>query len=119
MSTPDFMQDPEVSKPGHEVSFNLPPRMVYEGKNFKAEIVSRGDDLIYQFFRVRHTDFRRLLAEIIEEHFGNTTSFSAATVPELKSLGVLAKGVTNNPFFNLDHYTSGFLGLVDDCLSEV
>jgi hypothetical protein len=92
--------------------------MIYEGQNFKAEIVSRGDDLIYQFFRVRHKDFRGLLAEIIEAHFGNTNSFSAATVPELKSLGVHARGVTNNPFFNLDHFTSAFLGLVDDCLGE-
>lgn len=119
MSTPEFMQDPDRSKPGHEVSFNVPPRMIYEGKNFRAEIISKGDDLIYQFFKVKHGDFRGFLAEIIEAHFGNTASFSAATVPELKSLGVRAKGVTNNPFFNLNHYTSGFLGLVDDCLGEV
>jgi hypothetical protein len=119
MSTPDFMEDPDCSKPGHEVAFNVPPRMMYQGRNFKADIVSSGDDLIYQFFRVKHSDFRKLLAEIIESHFGNTNSFSAATVPELKSLGVRAKGVTSNPFFNLEHYTSGFLDLVDNCLSEV
>lgn len=119
MSTLEFMEDPDRSKPGHEVAFNVPPRMVYEGRNFRVEIVSRGDDLIYQFFGVRHPDFRNFLAEIIESHFGNTNSFSAASVPELKSLGVRAKAVTNNPFFNLMHYTSGFLGFVDDCLSEV
>ena len=119
MSTPDFMQDPDRSKPGHEVAFNIPPRMEYEGENFRAEIVHKGDDLIYQFFRVRHPDFRSLLAEVIESHFGSTNAFTAASVPELKSLGVRAKGVTDNTFFNLDHFTSSFLGLVDSCLGEL
>jgi hypothetical protein len=113
------MEDPDRSKPGHEVPFSVPPRMAYEGVNFKAEIVTKGDDLIYQFFRVRHPDFRNLLAEVIEAHFGNTDAFSAASVPELKSLGVRAKGVLKNPFFSLSHYTASFLGFVDNCLSEV
>ena len=119
METPDFMQDPDRSKSGHEVAFNLPPRAMYEGRNFRAEIVSKGDDLIYQFFRVKHSDFRNFLAEIIESHFGNTDSFSAASVPELKSLGVRAKRVADSPFFSYRHYTSDFLGLVDSCLEEV
>lgn len=112
------MKDPKRSQPGHEVPVSVPPRMEYLGENFKAEIVRKGDDLIYQFFRVRHSDFRGFLAEIIESHFGTTNSFSAASVPELKSLGVRAKGVLDSPFFNLAHYTSSFLDLVDSCLSE-
>ena len=119
MSTPKFMQDPEVSSSGHEVGFVPHPRAEYRGENFKAEIVSKGDDLIYQFFGVKHDDFRNLLSEIIESHFGSTDKFSAAYVPELKSLGVRAKGVAGSSFFNYDHYTSGFLGLVDRVLSEV
>lgn len=119
MSTPKFMEDPDCSKPGHEVAFNVPPRMEYRGQYFRAEIVHKDTDLIYQFFQVRHPDFRSLLAEIIESHFGNTNAFSAATVPELKSLGVRARGVTDHTFFSLDHYTSDFLGLVDSCLGEL
>jgi len=118
MSTPEFMQDPERSKPGHEVSFNLPPRMTYKGSNCKVEIVRKGDDIIYQFFKVKHPDFRSLLAEIIESHFGSTNTFAAASVPELKSLGVIAKGVLASPLFNFSHYTSEFLSLVDSCLEE-
>ena len=119
MSNPEFMQDPERSKPGHEVAFNVPPRARYEGRNFRAEIVTKGDDLIYQFFKVRHPDFRSFLAEIIESHFGTTRAFSAASVPELASLGVRAKKVVDSPMFNYRHYTENFLDLVDQCLSEV
>lgn len=117
--TPDFMKNPAKSEAGHEVQFSIPPRATYYGKNFKAEIVLRGDDLIYQFFKVKHQDFSTLLAEVIEEHFGRTDSFSAAYVPELESLGVRAKGVCDAPFFDYRHYTEKFLGLVDRCLQEV
>ena len=80
MATPKFMKDLERSKPGHEVAFNVPPRMEYQGEYFRAEIVHKAPDLIYQFFQVRHPDFRSLLAEVVESHFGNTQAFSAATV---------------------------------------
>jgi hypothetical protein len=118
MSAPDFMQDPDRSKPGHEVKFSVPPRAEYRGKCFRATIVRKNDDLIYQFFNVRHPDFRSFLAEIIEAHFGKTEAFSAAIVPELESLGVRAKEVCDQPFFNYGHYTEKFLGLVDNCLQE-
>jgi hypothetical protein len=118
MTAPAFMADPRRSESGHEVRFSVPERAFYEGKKFRAEIVSRGDDLIYQFFNVRHPDFRTLLAEIIEAHFGKTDGFSAAFVPELESLGVRAKGVCDNPFFDYSFYTEKFLDLVDRCLQE-
>ena len=120
MSTaPAFMEDPDKSESGHEVGVVPHPRAEYRGKNFRAEIVSKGDDLIYQFFRVKKPDFRGLLAEVIESHFGGTTQFSAAYVPEVESLGVLAKGVAGSPFFSYDHYTVHFLDLVDTCLGEL
>ena len=118
MNSPDFMQDPDRSKPGHEVKISVPPRAEYRGKYFRATIVRKNDDFIYQFFNVRHPDFRNFLAEIIEAHFGKTESFSAAVVPELESLGVRAKNVCDSPFFNYPHYTERFLGLVDKCLQE-
>lgn len=116
--TPDFMKDPARSEPGHELKVTVPPRAEYRGKRFRAVIVSKGDDLIYQFFNVRHADFQALLAEIIEAHFGKTDDFSAAYVPEFESLAVRAKGVCDTPFFNYLHYTEKFLGLVDRCLQE-
>jgi len=119
MSTPAFMEDPDKSVQGHEVNIVPHPRAEYRGNNFRVEIVAKGDDLIYQFFDVKKPDFRDFLAEIIESHFGGTTQFSAAYVPEVESLGVLAKGVVGSPFFNYDHYTVGFLNLVDVCLGEL
>jgi hypothetical protein len=115
---PTFMEDPERSKPGHEVKVSLPPRAEYRGKKFKAVIVVKNDDLIYQFFNVRHKDFQTLLAEIIEAHFGKTDDFSASYVPEFESLAVRAKKVCESPFFNYSHYTEKFLDLVDRCLDQ-
>jgi hypothetical protein len=116
---PEFMRDPTRRDARYDVGFSIPPRAEYRAKNFRAEIVRRGDDLIYQFFNVRHPDFQGLLAEIIEAHFGKTDAFSAAFVPELNSLGVRAKGVCDDMFFNYAHYTEKFLELVDNCLQEV
>lgn len=118
-TNPDFMRDPGCSKSGHEVVFNTPHRAIYEGRNFRAEIVTKGDDLIYQFFKIKHPDFRSFLAEIVESHFGSTNAFSAAGVPELESIGVLARKVIDAPFFNYLHYTEDFLDLVDTCIGEV
>ena len=115
---PAFMHDPARSEAGHEVKFSVPPRAEYYGKKFRAVIVLKNDDLIYQFFNVKHADFRNLLAEIIEAHFGKTDDFSASYVPELESLGVRAKKVCDSPFFDYAHYTEKFLGLVDSCLQE-
>jgi hypothetical protein len=113
-----FMHDPARSEAGHEVKIATPPRAEFRGDNFRAQIVSKDSDLIYQFFGVLHADFRNFLAEIIESHFGSTDAFSAEYIPEVQSLGVRAKGVTELPFFNYDHYTVDFLGLVDRCLQE-
>jgi hypothetical protein len=118
MHTPDFMKDPDRSAPGHEVKLDTPPRAEYRGTHFRAEIVAKNGDLIYQFFDVKNADFRSFLAEIVESHFGSTEAFSADYIPEVQSHGLRAKGVTDSPFFSYDHYTSDFLGLVDRCLQE-
>jgi hypothetical protein len=116
--TPAFMDDPRRVTSNDVEQITVPPRAEYRGKKFRAEIVRKGDDLIYQFFRYRHPDFQGLLAAIIEAHFGKTDNFSAAFVPELESLAVRAKGVCDLPFFNYSHYTEKFLDLVDGCLQE-
>ena len=116
--TPAFMADPSRTTVNEAELISVPPRAEYRGKKFRAEIIRKGDDLIYQFFKVRHSDFQTLLAEIIEVHFGKTDDFSAAHVPELESLAIRAKGVCGSPFFNYLHYTEKFLGLVDRCLQE-
>ena len=119
MSTPEFMKDAKKSAPGHEVGIVPFPRAEYKGQNFHADIVARDEDLIYQFFNVKAADFRTILAEVIEAHFGSTDKFSASYIPEVKSLGVRAQGVAGSPFFNYDHYTTEFLDLVDTVLGEV
>jgi len=119
MTTPEFMKDSKKSSPGHEIGVVPVPRAGFRGENFRAEIVAKGDDLIYQFFDVRNDDFRNLLAEVIEAHFGSTDKFSASYIPEVKSMGVHANGVVGSPFFNYDHYTKDFLELVDTVLGEV
>ena len=98
----------------------LPPRLGYDGAHFQAAIILRGDeDIIYQFSEVKHSDFRTLLAEVIESHFGDTDNFKFDSIPEIpNAFGLLAKGVRGKPFFNAAHYTSGFLDLLDGVLSE-
>lgn len=115
---PAFMQDPTKSTAVYDESFGTPPRAEYRGQRCRVEIVLRGDDLIYQFYGVRNTDFQDLLAEIIEAHFGKTDDFSVTYIPEVQSWGLRAKDVRANPFFNYDHFTVRFLDLVDHCLRE-
>lgn len=110
---------PDYSKEDIGLGGMLPPKMGYDGRNFAASIILRGDeDVIYQF-EVKHSDFRTLLAAVIENHFGDTEGFKFDTIPEIpNAFGLLAKGVRSKPFFNGKHYTEDFLALLDDVLDE-
>lgn len=97
----------------------LPPSLAYGGRNFYCDIVLRGDeDVIYQF-QTKYGDFRKLLAEVVESHFGDTANFKFDTIPEIpNAYGLLAKSVRAKPFFSAKHYTEGFLDFLDDVLDE-
>lgn len=123
---PDWASDPNlVLSPEDVESFNnaqlgVFPRMQFEGTKLQADVVLRGrGDVIFHFHDVRRSDFRDLLAEVVEEHFGTTDSFYFDDVPELeKTFGLLAKGVRNHPLYNQKHFIEDFLHLLDAVLIE-
>jgi len=122
---PDWANDPDLALSKEAVEkFNdtdlaIPPRMKFGAETFDADIVTRGEgDLIYHFHGIKHDDFKQLLADVVESHFGDTDDFKVDYVPELKAYGLLAKGVRKNPMFNLKFYTEDFLWLLDGVLKE-
>ena len=116
---PGFMKDPARSEAGQEIPIRADERAEYRGRYYRAQVVVKeNDDIIYQFFDYKVPDFRNFLAEIIEAHFGSTSAFSAAYIPDLESLGVRAQNVRSHPFFSWEHYAKDFLDLVDGCIGE-
>jgi len=122
---PDWAFDPALMLSKEDVEkfnsteFSTAPRFGYDGKNFEAVIVYRGDgDIIYQLFKVRHGDFRQLLAEVVEAHFSSTDDFAVDFMKEVLSWGLIARGVRTRPLFNEQHYTGKFLDLLDQVLEE-
>jgi hypothetical protein len=117
---PRNMLSPEDVEAFQDADLAIPPRMMFEGDVLRADIVTRGDgDLIYHFYEVNHDDFRTLLAEVVESHFGSTDSFRVDQVIEMPGTwGLLAKGVRSLPLFNLKFYTEDFLWLLDKVLKE-
>jgi hypothetical protein len=105
----------------NNVSLAVPPRMEFEGVTLKADIVTRGEgDVIYHFHEIRRKDFRDILAEVVESHFGNTEPFKFDDCPELpQTCGLLAKGVRSNPLFNIKFYVEDFLWLLDGTMVEL
>lgn len=105
-----------------EQSFQLqPPKHdTVEKKNFMAVISDgKGDDIIFQFFKVKIQDFDGLLAEVIEDHFGSTNSFALEYVQELDMYGLLAKDIKSNALFNKKFHIDSFLDILDSTISEL
>jgi len=91
-----------------------------EGKNITATVVFKdNNDIVYQLFPSYRDDFRSILAEAVEIHFGSTDSFKVHEVSELKSWALLAEGVQGRPFYNKDFYVDEFVTLIDMALEEV
>jgi hypothetical protein len=123
---PDWANDPSLALSSEAVEnfansgLGVPPRMIWQG-SLKADVVLRGDgDIIYHFHEIKYQDFRKLLAEVVESHFGSTDAFKLDEVYEIPGTwGLLAKGVRTNPLFNFDFYTTEFLGLLESTLEEL
>lgn len=122
---PEWANDPklQLTKDAitkfEETPLEIPPRLKFEGNILDADIVPRGDgDLIYHFSNIKHPDFKKILAEVVEQHFGATDDFRIDFVPELQAWGLLAKNVRKKPLFNLMFYTEDFLWLLDAVLKE-
>jgi hypothetical protein len=124
---PNWASDPKLVLSKEDVEkFNkaelgIPPRLQFEGKVLKADIVFRKDsDIIFHFQGIRNKDFRQILAEVLDAHFGSTDAFKFDPVPELPdTFGLLAKGVRLNPLFSLKFYVEDFLWLLDRTLVEL
>lgn len=130
---PEWANDPknmlsvEDVEKFNEASLAIPPRMEYRGRNFFADIVTRGEsDLIYHF-QTETPEFPDILAEVVDVHFGGTDRHRLDAPPELmdpkrprlRYYGLLGKGVRLGPMFNRDHHTSTFLELLDDSIDEL
>ena len=88
--------------------------------NFNCLVVAgKGLDNIFQFFEVKIDDFEELIAEVIEDHFGDTEGFAIEYVPELKMYGLLAKDQRDNPMYSRDFHIYDFLDLLSNTITEL
>ena len=103
-----------------DLSLQIPDNETIETDNFNCVVVDgKGMDTIFQFFGVRTPEFSDVIAEVIEDHFGNTAGFAIEYVPELKMYGLLAKDHRENPLYNKDHQVYNFLDLLDSTITEL
>ena len=93
----------------------------FEGEFIRVEVAFKHDqDIIFQFFMKRFPkDFYKLLAEIVEAHFGTTDHFAVHYEPLLESWGLIARGLLSRPGVNVQRTIEEFLNLVDNTLAEL
>lgn len=93
----------------------------FEGEFIRAEVAFKHDkDLIFQFFMKKFPkDFDKLLAEIVEAHFGTTDNFAVHYEAILESWGLIARGFLARPGVDHNYIIEGFLNLVDNTLGEL
>jgi len=88
--------------------------------NFNCLVVDgKGDDIIFQFFKVQVDEFEEITAEVIEEHYGDTDGFAIEFVPELKMYGLLYKDAKSNPLFSKEFHVYDFLELLSNTITEI
>lgn len=109
--TPDWNEKFSLSAPENET---------VDLDNFSCIVVhGKGMDNIFQFFKVKFDDFEELIAEVIEEHFGDTESYAIEYVDELNMFGLLAKDQRDNPLYSKDFHVYGFLELLDNTIEQL
>lgn len=102
-----------------QITIQPPERAEFKGKKLSAQIVKKGDDVIFQLFMPRFPKFfPALLAETVEGHFGSTDDFKLDHVAELNSYALLAKGILARPTVRVDYVTTEFLNLLDEVLNS-
>ena len=101
-------------------ALQAPEHETVEKDHFTCIVVDgKGDDLIFQFFNVKIDDFEEVIAEVIEEHFGNTNGFAIEYVSELKMYGLLYKDAKDTPLFSRDFHVHAFLDILDSTITEL
>ena len=109
--TPDWNQN---------FSLTIPDNEDINKSNFSCIVVDgKGYDTIFQFFSVKSEDFEEIIAEVIEEHFGDTEGFAIEFVGEMDMFGLLAKDLRDNPMFSKDFHIYEFLDLLDSTITEL
>ena len=109
--TPDWNQN---------FSLRIPDNEDIEKSNFSCIVVDgKGYDTIFQFFNVKSSDFDEVIAEVIEDHFGDTEGFAIEYVDEMDMFGLLAKDLKDNPMFSRDFHIYDFLDLLDSTITEL
>lgn len=93
----------------------------FEGEFVRVEVAFKHDqDIIFQFFMKKFPkDFDKLLAEIVEAHFGSTDLFAVHYESLLESWALIARGLLSRPGANPTYTIEGFLNLVDNTLGEL
>ena len=111
---------PEQVEEFNSTQFQVEKRLNYGGNRFAATIVfkDRGN-IIFQFFNTRRKDFRSILAEVIETHFGSTDDFAASYEKELGAHSLLASGLQFLSTFSVKTHIEDFLELLDITLGEL
>ena len=82
-------------------------------------VAGKGQDLIFQFFGVKAIEFPNIIAEVIEDHFGDTNNFAIEYVRELDMYGLLAKNIKQNPLFSREFHIIRFLDLLDKTIINI
>tara|TARA_Y100001972_G_C7469764_1_gene239262 strand:+ start:244 stop:582 length:339 start_codon:yes stop_codon:yes gene_type:complete len=101
-------------------NLQIPNNETIDKDNFTCTVVDgKGTDNIFQFFNVKIDDFDEVLAETIEDHFGNTEGYALEFVSEMSMYGLLAKNQRDNPLFNKEFYVDQFLDLLDKTITEL
>ena len=88
--------------------------------NFECIVVDgKGTDLIFQMFSLKVDEVEELVAEVIEDHFGDTENFAIEFVPEMGMYGLLYKNAKDNPLFSKDFHVYEFLDILDKTITEL
>jgi len=111
---------PEQIEDFNNTEFFIDPRIEFEGTNFEAVAVLKKDtNVIFQFFKTKRKDFRDILAEVVESHFGSTDDFAVAYEKELHSYSLLGKQLQALPMFSKDSHINQFFSLLDYTIEEL
>ena len=101
-------------------SLQTPEHEDVKKDNFECIVVDgKGTDLIFQMFSLKVDEVEELVAEVIEDHFGDTENFAIEFVPEMGMYGLLYKNAKDNPLFSKDFHVYEFLDILDKTITEL
>lgn len=110
--TPEWLSESKdkFSSMGDIQLADRPPMDEFEYDSFTANVLHKGDDLIYNVYVNEKYDLsREVLAKAIEAHFGSTDTFSADFEEPANLWSFICRGCKTHPLFDEDRYTESFL----------